>query len=141
MGGLPSPSQPSPVKNPSAAPIYESRAQVLYDLSFYSTDPMIFQKQLRLAREKSNPPKPAVTPNPKTRTSTRDKSQKLYHIDKFEKLGNGFMIYITLWESLWSLKTKKKVKRSYHAFRRSNESASLPSGSPKPVNKVCYHMN
>ena len=28
VGGLPSPSQPSPVKNPSAAPIYESRAQV-----------------------------------------------------------------------------------------------------------------
>ena len=56
----------------------------------------IFQKQLRLAREKSNPPKPAVTPNPK-RTSTRDKSQKLYHIDKFEKLGKWFSrIFFTL---------------------------------------------
>ena len=31
----------------------------------------------------------AVTPNPK-RTTTRDNSQKLYHIDKFEKLGNWF---------------------------------------------------
>ena len=88
VGGLPSPSQPSPVKNPSAAPIYESRAQVL-DLYVYSGDTLIIQKQLRLAREKSNPPKPAVTPNPK-RTTTRDKSQKLYHIDKFEKLGNWF---------------------------------------------------
>ena len=88
VGGLPSPSQPSPVKNPSAAPIYESRAQVSSE-GVYSRDTMIFQKQLRLAREKSNPPKPAVTPNPK-RTTTRDKSQKLYHIDKFEKLGKWF---------------------------------------------------
>ena len=57
--------------------------QFLFSRTFEKTN-QIFQRQIRLAMEKTAPPQPQSLP--KSSSGKREKSQKYYHVDHFVKL-------------------------------------------------------